>query len=556
MERVVLLGETPEVCLREGSHMYTWRRFVLIFAACLVAAACSADGVSDDDAQGPRQRGGDITVQLYQPPTTLSPLVASIGPIHLLNQLHWDSLLSVDADMEYGPRLAESWEVSEDGRKWTFHLRDDVRWSDGEPFTAADVVFTYELYANPATGSAVAGKLGDVAGAKDFVDGNAESISGLHAPDESTFVVELTEPNTAFIADLVDPVLFILPKHVVGQLPVEGLAENPFFREPTVGIGPYVFNQWVTDDQVELHGNPEYRQKLGLDRVFAQYVSTDVALAQLETGEIDYAQVSATDVSRVESLDGVTLHRKDGPGVTALHTAIDSGKLADKRVRQAIIYAIDREAIVDEALAGEGKVVDTLIHGPEWAMPDDLKHYAYDPGRAHELLAEAKWDSTTEVRIEIIPGQRDRDTTATIVAAQLQEVGMNAKVVQMEASQQAEVVANRDFDLLVSRFGMFTLDPAAMNARLSCGQIGGSNLTAYCNEDLDALLKAGIATSDQSERAEIYHDAQRIVNEEMPILVLNSPATLAATSDRLQGFELNPSPVDAFWNAAEWTVSS
>lgn len=527
--------------------------------ALLVAAACSGpdeDTGSTGGESGAPAGDREVTVQLYQAPRGFSPLLASIGPDHLMEQLHWDSLVSATAEGEYGPRLAESWEVSPDGKTWTFHLRDDVLWSDGEPFTSEDVLFTYNVYANPATGSAYAGKFSTVTGAAALVDGTADAVAGFQAPDEHTFVIQLDAPNVALLDELVQPILFILPQHVVGELPQEGLADNPFFREPTVGLGPYVFQRWVTNDQVEFAANPEYRDELGLDRVFTQYVTTDVATAQLETGEIDYAQVAAPDVARVEGLDGVTLHRADGPGVLALHTAIDSGKLADPRVRQAIMYAVDREALVEEVLAGEGQVVDTLVHGPEWAMPDDLTHYGYDPDKARELLAEAGWDPTTQVRLEIVPGQRDRDTTMTIIAAQLQEVGINAQVQPYEAAQLSESIGNRDFDLLISGYGLFTIDPASMNARLMCAQVGGANISAYCNEELDALLQQGIATTDQAERESIYAQAQHIVNEEVPIFVLYVPNTLAATSDRLQGFELNPSVVDAFWNAADWTVSS
>lgn len=524
-----------------------------IAGLALALAGCS--GGDADEGSGSDSR--DAKVQLYQAPNSFNPLIASIGPNHLMDQLHWDSLVTSDADNQYAPRLAENWEVSDDGSTWTFHLLEGVTWSDGEPFTSADVKFSYELYANPASGSAYAGNFAGVVGAAEFAAGTADAIEGFQTPDDQTFVVELTTPNVGFLEVLVTPTMFVLPQHVVGEFPVEGLVDNPFFREPTVGIGPYVFEQWVTDDQVEFHANPEYRTDLGLDRVFAQYLPTDVAMAQLETGEIDFAQVAAPDAERAEGIDGVTLHRTDGPGVLALHTAMDSGKLADPRVRQAIMYAVDREALVNEVLAGEGKVVDTLVHGPDWAVPDGLTHYDYNPEKARDLLAQAGWDPATKVRIEIVPGQRDRDTTVTIVAAQLQEVGIDAEVTQMEPAQQAEAIANRDFDLLISGYGNFVIDPSSMNLRLLCSQAApaGPNLSAYCNQDLDALLEAGIATTDQTEREQIYAQAQQIVNAEVPIVVLYVPNTLAATNDRLTGFELNAQATHAFGNADEWSLS-
>lgn len=519
-------------------------------SAALVTTAC----VAEEPTQVPEGER-EVSVQLYQAPRGFNPLLASIGPDHLMEQLHWDALLSVTDTSEYGPRLAESWEVSEDGKTWTFHLRDDVTWSDGEPFTADDVVFTYTMYANPATGSANAGKFSTVVGAAEFAAGEADSVEGFRAVDDTTFEIELIAPNVAYLAELVTPIMFIVPEHVVGELPTEGLSDNPFWREPTVGIGPYVFEKWITDDQVEFVANPEYRTELGLDRVFARFLSTDVAMAQLETGELDYAQVSAADVERMSGVDGITVEEIDGPGVMALHPALDTSPLTDPRVRQAMMYAIDREALVEAVLDGHGKVVDTLVHGPEWAVPSDLTHYEYDPDRARELLAEAGWDASTEVRLQIVPGQRDRDTLMTIVAAQLQEVGMNAQVVQLESAQMSATIADRSFGTILSAYGLFTVDPASMNARVMCAQIGGANLVGYCNPELDELLEAGVATSDQAEREEIYAEAQRIFDEELPIMVMYVPNTIAATSDRLAGFKLNPLVTDAFWNAAEWTVT-
>ncbi|QYH35279.1 ABC transporter substrate-binding protein [Salinibacterium sp. M195] len=535
--------------------MRTRRPLMLVATAAVVALLATACSGNTNDGSGGDSDSREASVQLYQAPTTFNPLVAAIGPNQLMGQLHWDGLLSVTADAEYGPRLAESWDVSEDGRTWTFNLRDDVNWSDGEAFTADDVVFTFNLYANPESGSAYAGKYAGVVGATEFADGAADSVAGFRAPDDYTFEIELEDPNVAFLEELVAPIFFILPEHIVGELPLEGLTDNQFFREPSVGIGPYIFEEWLTDDQASFVANPEYRSELGLDRVYARYLATDVAMAQLETGELDFAQVSAADFERMSGIDGITLQEVEGPGVMALHPALDMPPLQDPLVRQAIMHAVDREALVDEVLAGHGKVVDTLVHGPDWAVPGDLTHYDYDPEKARDLLAEANWDASTTVELMIVPGQRDRDTIMTIVAAQLQEVGINAVVEQVEPAEQGDRIGNRTFGTLLSAYGLFSVDPASMNARVMCEQIGGANLVAYCNPELDTLLKAGVATTDQSEREKIYAEAQHIMNEELPIMVLYVPNVLGATSDRLQGLDLNPLATDAFWDAAEWTVT-
>ncbi|MDW3216763.1 MAG: ABC transporter substrate-binding protein [Ilumatobacteraceae bacterium] len=524
----------------------------------------SDDSDADDTTDAGGDDGGDdavgersINIQLYQGPSSFSPLLAATGPNGLMQQIHWDALVGLGGETDYVGRLAESWDVSDDATTWTFNLRDDVRWSDGEQFTADDVVFTFEALSNPATGSGNTGKFSNVAGHAEFVAGEADNISGFTAPDDFTFQIELLAPNSAYMVDMVEPLIPILPEHVVSQLPVEGLAENQFFREPTVGIGPYIFSRWLSDDQVEFVANPEFRDELGLDTVYTTFLATDVAQAQLETGEIDYTQVSAVDLERVSGIDGVTVHSVDGPSIAALHTAWDTKtELVQPQVRQAMMHAIDRQAIVDSVIAGEGDVINTMAFGPDWAVPDGLNEYPYDPEKAQELLAEVGWDSDTEVTIEIVPGQTDRDQVVTIVAGQLQAVGINAVVEPMDGTAMGSDIGDRNFDLLMSIYGLFNADPAAMGFRLACAQgNGGGNLSNYCNPELDELLAAGVATTDQDERAAIYADAQKIVNEELPVILLYSPRTISATSDRLEGYVASPIPTQAFWNIAEWSVS-
>lgn len=553
---------------------------VLLAASALVAAGCSSSNNSTTSTStsagaagsattgapgsgnGPSGGGagsGDrnITVQLYQLPDSLSPLILQTGGVALVEELHWDSLVGLDDQNKVAPRLADSWDVSPDAKTITFHLKQGLKWSDGTPFTAKDVVYSFNLFANPKTGSSFVGQFATVQGAAAVSAGTAQTVSGFSAPDDNTFVIKLTTPNSAYVTTLAEPAMYVVPEHVVGKLPVDNLAKNQFWREPTVGLGPYVFSKWVNDNEIEFNANPNYRTKLGADHVYAEFLSSDAALAQLQAGQLDYAQVAVADLDTAKAMKGITVVTTPGTGVMALHTAIDSGKLADPRVRQAILYGINRQAVVDQVLKGQGKVINTLVFGPDWAVPTDLNKYAYDPEKAKSLLAQAGWNASTEVDINVVPGQKDRDTMVTIVAAQLQAIGMNVKVKQYQAADLTTAINKRQFDLLPSQYGLFNVDPVTMNARLMCDQFSpnGINISHYCNKDLDALLAQGISTTDQSQRTEIYAKAQKIVNDDVPIMVLYAPNIIAAHSDRLQNFKLAGVLTQAFWNAAEWTVS-
>jgi peptide/nickel transport system substrate-binding protein len=522
------------------------------------SASGSATGSAAATSGGSSGSGDrNITVQLYQLPDSFSPLILQTGGVALIEELHWDSLVGLDDQNKVAPRLADSWDVSADAKTITFHLKQGLKWSDGTPFTAQDVVYTFNLFANPKTGSSYVGQFATVEGAAAVAAGTATTVSGFSAPDDHTFVIKLTTPNSAYVTTLAEPAMYIVPEHVISKLPVDGLAKNQFWRQPTVGLGPYVFSKWVNDNEIEFNANPNYRTKVGADHVYAEFLSSDAALAQMQAGQLDYAQVAVADLGTAKAMKGVTVVTTPGTGVMALHTAIDSGKLADPRVRQAIMYGINRQAIVDQVLKGQGKVINTLVFGPDWAVPSGLNTYPYDPTKAKALLAEAGWKASTEVDINVVPGQKDRDTMVTIVAAQLQAIGMNVKVKQYQAADLTTAINNRQFDLLPSQYGLFNVDPVTMNARLMCSQFSpnGINISHYCNKDLDALLTQGISTTDQAQRASIYAQAQKIVNNDVPIMVLYAPNIIAAHSDRLQNFKLAGVLTQAFWNAAEWTVS-
>lgn len=534
------------------------KRISPVVTLCLVAAftGCS---VGDDQQSGPKDgdsggAGGTAHVALYTQPTTFSPIVTISGADQLVQQLQWDPLFAVDTGGELVPRLAGSWKPNADATQWTITLRDDVTWSDGEPITGEDVAFTFEVYADPSTGSLSTARFANIAGVAEYTAGKADSISGITV-DGQTVTVDLVNPQASFALGIAEPIVPVLPEHTLDALPRKDLATSKFFREPSVGSGPYVFDHWVNDDKVAFIANQHYRDELALEGVDATFLDSDVAEAQIQTGEIDYAQISAAAAEDLSGASGVEVLSATGGSIMGLHSALESGLLGDVRVRQAIMYAIDRQALVDTVLAGHGQVINTIAFGPNADVPSDVDTYAYDPDRARELLKEAGWDPSKKVRLEIIPGLRDREQVVDIVAGQLREVGIDAEVKRFDQAGLTTAIGDRDFDLTISGYGFFNGDPSSMAARVRCDLFApnGSNLVHYCNEDLDQLLEDAEATTDDQKRAAIYEQAQDIVNRDVPIILLFAPDALAATSSAFHGFELNPLPNQAFWNAAEWS---
>ena len=518
--------------------------------AAAVASAATA-------VAAPSGGGGTLNIYLYQKPKNWNPLAPPNGPDTQVQTLIDDALLMVNDRYEYEPRLAEKWTSSPDARTFTFNLRTGLKWSDGEPFSSKDVLFTYKLLANPASGSAQSPKFDHVVGIADFRSGKTSDVAGFRAPDANTFVVELDQPNAAFISSISWPFYGILPEHILGSADIKTLADNPFFKNPTVGMGPFTFVRYETDQFVELARNPNYRAPVALDRIFLKPVTTDVATAQLEKGEMQLVQISPTDLERLKALPTLKIDSKPGPGIILMAVAVDQPYLQDKRVRQAMLYAIDRAGIVSQVLSGQASITNTHVMGPPEAIPADLNTYEYNPDKARQLLKDANWDPERVIKIQWIQGIRDRDATVQIVQSQLQAVGMKVELNPLEAGPLVENHKNRTFDLSLYGGGLYTIDGDSTAVPNQCDQAypAGGNNAHYCNADVDAAFAKGRATSDPAQRNQAYQQVAHLTNDEVPYIWLYVPSAVWAYSAKLQNFKPHGEFTYGFWNAAEWRLA-
>lgn len=529
------------------------KRYLGGAVAALLAAGLVAGctGPQNTGAAG----GGEINLFLYQKPQgTFSPLEPLSGPDYNVMSLIFEQLMVVGPDLKLVPQLAEKVEVSPDAKTFTFTLPKDRKWSDGEPLTSADVLFTYQRMANPATGTAAAGVFVPVEGAADVAAGKADEVGGMTAPDEHTFVVKTTEPNVGILQDIAK--FAILPEHILGDKPVKAFNKDPFFKKPTVGLGPFVFVDYKVDQYVEFKANKNFHKPVGVDKVFLKPVTTDVATAQLGTGEIDVASISPTERETVEGLEGIKLRESEDGGFVRIAMNHKKKHFQDPRVRQAFLYAIDRQGIVDSALPGVGTVrnssFDPSVSG------DDIEKYPFDPDKAKSLLKAAGWNFNQSVELAwIAGGNADRDAAATAAASQLNEAGVKVKLQKVEAAWTTENVQTYKYDMFLFGGGNYASDSWAVNTINACDKHlpNGGNIPAYCNSKLDALMKKANGTADEKERLATYAEAAAIDNADVPYLWLYSNRGLWAVNGRVQNFTpLNPSG-GGWWHPEAWKVT-
>jgi peptide/nickel transport system substrate-binding protein len=520
--------------------------------ALALVAATALTGCVGGEGDGGSKSSAPLRIFLYQAPTVLSPFAPAVGANQEIMSFVYEGLLRFDEDTQLQPALAESWEISADAKTFTFHLREDATWSDGEPVTAQDVVFTSTLYVDKAVNSTAAGNYSGVSGVKDFQDGKADSVSGFQAPDEHTFVMQTDEPNAGIVALIArNP---ILPEHLVKDLPKEGLQTDPWFNDP-VASGPYDVAEFKADQFVHVKAVEDWRDPIGIKDIYLNPVTADVATAQLSSGEIDVAKIAPADLETVEGIDGYHLEEVADPGFVRMAVNQTQARFKDVRVRQALLHAIDREGIVESALLGKGAVRNTSF-GPTFTA-DGLDEYEYDPAKAKALLSEATWDSSKPVTLTwVAGGNPDRDAAAVAIEQQLNAVGVKVKLNRVQPAQQLEALQDKTSDLVLMGGGQYNTDGYSVYAITGCDRWmpAGGNITYYCNEELDALMKQANQMQDEAARTEAYKEASVLENATVPYLYLYSPTAIYAVTDKLEGFAAVPSG-GGYVDPASWRMT-
>jgi peptide/nickel transport system substrate-binding protein len=489
-----------------------------------------------------------------------SPLKASTGVHAQVFDLVFNRLAKFDANLQLIPDLAEEFEVSPDATVFTFRLRQDVMWHDGQPFTARDVMFTYKLALTQEAGARQYGKLSEIKGAPAFYEGTADDVPGLQMPDDYTFIITLEKPDVAFFIGTShsNAMLWIVPEHILRDMNPAEIEQHPFTQKPDVGTGPYRFIDYVPDQYLEFAANTSYfKGSPKIEKVFVRLAEPATALAQLESGELHVmGKITPKDAERLQTNQLLTISPQ--PGVGVFQTAIFNEKFPDKRFRQALMYGVNRAALIDVVLRGQGRLVYSTVIGPEWAIFDDLNPYDYNPEMAKQLLTESGWDTSQKVVLNWPKGFQDIELAAPVFQQQLAEVGLQIELEPLDTPAFVKkVVEEPDFELAWFSGGVYGMDPDVSAVYYTCSNFTpqGANTTHYCNAELDALFVEGRGTSDIAQRTEIYHTVARTLNEDIPTIFWWSENIIWGINKQVQGIQPGPNP-DIQWNIHEWSLTA
>lgn len=536
-------------------------------AASSSAAPSTAASAAPSVAAG-GATGGQVSIY-WTKPSTIHPLFSTAGVEQGVERQIFGALMRMNDKLSPVPDLAEKVETSADAKVWTFTLKKGLTFSDGKPLTAKDVVFTFERAIDKRSGSYWSSRLSIIEGAADYAVQKADSIKGLETPDEYTIKMTLTAADAVWTQTISDFAgLCILPSHILKDTPPDQMAKSGFAFAPTPSAGAFVYSDWKADQYLEIKRNDSYMggAKAKLDKIFCKVLTQqDVGIAQLENGEIDLMVVPVTEADRLRKNANLTVTSTPAPSVSFLALNLDRPFFKDKRVRQAMMYALDREAMAKEILKGEATVVNSTIIGPEWmGTPEGLVGYGYDVNKAKQLLKEANWDASQKVALMYTPGDKINDALVPIMQQLFKDAGIALELFTVDTPEYnrravvgATAQAAGDFDITLVGGGVFRQDPnvSAKYFETVSFTPAGANYGHYSNPQVDDLFKQGRAITDTAQRKQIYTRLAKILNDEVPWIYLWSPNSIHAYNKRLVGFKPPSYATHLVWNAEEWSVT-
>ena len=413
--------------------------------------------------------------------------------------------------------LAESWSSPDNGKTWVFKLRKGVKWHDGKPFTADDVVFTFNTYANPSVASIDAAKLIDVKGYQEFQDGKASQLEGVTKVDSNTVKIELVGARPLWV-ELQQNAISILPKHILGSVKPSELQQSTYWTQNRIGTGPFKWKKYAPDQFIEVTRNDEYfLGKPKAERIIYKiYADIPSIVNALSSGEVDVMSyegggVPVNDIERLQAVPSLTVLPNLNAGLpTYLQFNLGLPIFKDVRVRQAMVYAIDREKIIATVKKGTGKLSNTMFPAA-WAQPNDLNPYKFNPAKARELLSAAGWDSSKKIDFIYYYADQVNKDTVTAIQSYLAAVGINIVPRLLNPAEIQTVYRDGSFELGYFANGI-GLDPSLGAFTSRCGT---QLAFTYCNKRVDELYDLGLSESKREKRAPYYKEISKIFNEEM-----------------------------------------
>jgi peptide/nickel transport system substrate-binding protein len=472
--------------------------------------------------------------------------VITAGAGYMWMEKYFSKLLFYDVQFsKQQGENAESWEVAPDAKQFTFKLRRGITWHDGQPFTADDVKFSIELFQNPDSASPYRPKFTD--------------ITAIETPDPQTVVIKTGKPNVALLDALT--YVFLLPKHALSDIAPKDLVKHQWWQTSPVGTGPFKWSRYVPDQYTELVANDKYwRGKPKLDKLINRYFKeAGSALIALQKGETQFTYVTLDESEVAKKDPNLTVLPGPSQVVNYLQFNLQEKRFQDARVRQAFMYAIDRQAIVDQLFKGAAVVVPCAFDKEQF-IPQGLNAYKRDVNKARQLLRDANWDAIKGDPIEVLTYYADQLSQDILVTMQQQlaDAGISIKIRAVDVPTFNSLRTQTWSMYYAGAANGIDPDVTSIYFLSDATPPAGGNYGYFSNADIDKAYQAGRAEPDPAKRAKDYQDACAIINDQLPWATMWVTTRFGAVSKKVQNFLYTPSAGSGrYYDQAElWTVSS
>jgi len=502
------------------------------------------DPDTDDPEVTEPQHGGTANVAIWQSPNTFIEFFSlgnhAIAPARLI----YSSLMRRDGDGQYHPDLAEDWEISEDAMEFTFHLNPDATFHDGEPVTAHDIKFTFECIAYPEWTGSRTGDILFIEGAEAYNDGEADEIEGIEIVNDHELVLHLEEPYAPFLERIY--FISILPEHLLEDEDPAAMDETDFAMRNPVGSGAFEFVEFAEGEYVELEASDDFHlEGPYLDSVIIHVTDQEVAVAQLETGELDgtlshyAAGISPDYVDRLEGLDHIDMDMPAGGSMRKVTVNHEREPMDDPKFRQALSYAVDREGFVQAVLRGYGAEGAVPLAPDNPFMYEGAEARPYDPDKARELLEDIDYDFDQTLEL-LTSDTEERQQMAELLQEWWGEIGVDIEIRMYDFPTQLDHVERGDYDLATMGYTTPTGEPDAVlsdTLHSRNASPAGWNFSRVRIEEIDELLDKARGEVDEDARRDHYVEFQRLLPEYEPEIYVAVGKAISARNTRMENFE-------------------
>jgi peptide/nickel transport system substrate-binding protein len=544
----------------------------MLTAAALVVMACQPSAAPSGTAAGSQQPSAPA----------VSPLASTGGSASDTLQMHWlgdltaiwhpasqetfsqainfqlmfDKLIERKWDKDTWtpvPDLADSWDISADGLKWTFHLHPGIKWHDGQPFTARDVAFTVSralLNTRKNTQNAWAAVVG-----VDKVKSPTETASGVKVIDDNTIELTINAPNADFFSDLTDPSAFIVPEHILKDTDPKAVETIEFSTTKPIGTGPYKFIKYETDQYTQFEANPDYFQGAPkIKNIFVKRALGDQAIAQLESGDLDLSiRLNPAEKGRLEKAPNLDVLSTSGVGTYGPYMNLLT--LKDVKTRKAIAIGVDAQGIIDSIYKGAGHINRGVLPGMPAA--DDQEYFDYDPAKAKQLLDASSWDKSKPLRIVFDKSFAGVEQWTPIMQQNLEAIGFKVELMGLDTTAAIEMYDKIDqFDVTIAQGGAQGVGPFQSQIYFSCKQTEPAHFKTYSrNCAIDDAFVAARKEIDAAKRNEIFKGISKLINQEVEKVSWWTTNALSAKVKGLDGVTIPPDTREFIVGVQNWTLT-